>query len=227
MRWLTTSAVVSGLASVALISGGPGRAAQQTPDEFARALQKKYDTVKAFSTEFTQTYRGGALGTQLSERGRLLVKKPGRMRWEYTSPERKLFVSDGVKIYFYVPDDRQVTVSNVPPDDEATTPALFLAGKGSLARDFTAAAADAPAGSIPGSRAVKLVPKTPQPDYDWLTVVVDPVTLALRGLLYGDAQGGLTAFSFVNLKENPSLADKEFDFKPPRGVDVVTASPPR
>jgi len=78
--------------------------------------------------------------------------------------------------------------------------------------------ADLPA----GARGLKLVPKTPQPDYDWLILAVDPSTLALKGLVTVDAQGGTSSFSFVNLKENVGLADKEFDFKVPRGVDLVT-----
>jgi outer membrane lipoprotein carrier protein len=170
------------------------------------------------------TYRGGVLNKQLNERGRLLIKKPGMMRWEYTAPEKKLFVSDGVKVYYYIPADRQVIVSDMPPGDQAASPALFLAGKGNLARDFAPSLADPPAGAPPGSRALKLIPKVQQSDYDWLVVVVEPVTLALRGLVYGDPQGGTSSFFFANLQENSRLADKEFDFKPPRGVDVVTGS---
>ena len=164
------------------------------------------------------------LRKQITERGHLLIKKPGKMRWEYTAPEQKLFVSDGVKIYSYIPQDKQVIVSPMPRDDEATTPALFLAGKGNLTRDFTPSLVDAPAGTPAGSRALKLVPKTRQPDYDWLVLVVDPATLAIRGLVTIDAQGGKSSFSFTNLKENVGLADKEFAFKIPRGVDVVTDS---
>ena len=73
-----------------------------------------------------------------------------------------------------------------------------------------------------GSRALKLVPEDAQPDYDWLVLVVDPATLAIRGLVDGRRQGGTSSFSFTNLKENVGLADKEFAFKIPRGVDVVT-----
>jgi outer membrane lipoprotein-sorting protein len=58
-----------------------------------------------------------------------------------------------------------------------------------------------------------------------LTVVLDPTTLAIRGLVTVDAQGGTSRFSFVNLKENVGIADKAFEFKMPRGVDVVQASP--
>ena len=56
------------------------------------------------------------------ERGQMAIRKPGRMRWTYTSPEPKVFVSDGVKLYSYVPADKQVYVATVPTGDEASTP---------------------------------------------------------------------------------------------------------
>ena len=193
----------------------------------AQALQRKYDTIGDFSADFVHAYRGGVLRKVLVERGRLLVKKPGKMRWEYAAPEEKLFVSDGIKIYSYIPQDKQVIVSSVPKDDQATTPALFLAGKVNLTRDFIASLADLPAGGPQGARALKLVPKTAQRDYDWLIVEIDPGTFEIRGLVTVDAQGGRSSLSFTNLKEHVGLADKEFTFKIPRGVDVVTDSSPR
>jgi len=198
-------------------------AAEQTAAELASALQKKIDGIHDFTTDFTHVYEGGVLRKQITERGHLLIKKPGKMRWDYTSPEQKAFVSDGVKMYSYIPQDKQVIVAAVPSDDQATTPALFLAGKGSLTRDFTASLVDTPVGMPPGSRGLQLVPKTRQQDYDWLTLLVDPATLAIRGLQTVDAQGGKSTFSFANLKENAGVADKEFAFKIPRGVDVVSA----
>ncbi len=193
-----------------------------TATELARALQKKYDTIKDFSADFVHVYEGGVLRKQLTERGHVLIKKPGKMRWEYIAPEEKLFVSDGLKIYSYLPQDKQVIVGSVPPDDQATTPVLFLTGKGDITRDFTASATDPPPGLPAGTRALKLVPKSAQRDYDWLILAVDPGSLALRGLVTGDGQGGKSSFSFVNLKENIGLADKLFTFKVPRGVDVMT-----
>jgi len=208
------------LVLAAIVSAAP---ADQTASELASALQKKIDAVKDFSTDFTHAYQGGVLHKQITERGRLIVKKPGKMRWDYTAPEQKQFVSDGVKMYSYIPEDKQVIVASVPPEDQATTPTLFLAGKGSLTRDFTASLVDAPAGMPAGTRGLKLVPKARQPDYDWLMLVVDSGTLAIRGLQTVDAQGGTSTFSFTNLKENVGIADKEFTFKIPRGVDVITA----
>jgi len=199
------------------------RAADTEPPQLAQALQKKYDSIKDFSADFVHSYEGGALKKTLTERGRLLVKKPGKMRWEYKAPEEKLFVSDGVQMYSYIPQDKQVVRSAVPPEDEASTPTLFLAGKGNLVRDFTPSFVELPAGMPAGTRALKLVPKFKQRDYDWLVLAVDPASLQIRGLVTVDAQGGKSSFSFDNLKENIGLADKEFAFKIPRGVDVITA----
>jgi len=198
-------------------------AAEPTAPELAQAVQKKYDGIKDFSADFVHAYEGGALRKKLTERGRLFVKKPGKMRWEYKSPEEKLFVSDGTKMYSYLPQDKQVIVSTVPPEDEATTPSLFLAGKGNLTRDFTPSLVDLPKGMPAGSVTLKLVPRNRQRDYDWLMLVLDPSTLAFRGLVTVDGQGGVSTFSFANLKENSGLADKEFTFKIPRGVDIVSA----
>lgn len=213
-------ALVIVLAAAAVVGAS---AAEQTAGELATALQKKIDAIHDFTTDFKHVYEGGVLKKQITERGHLLVKKPGKMRWEYTDPEPKEFVSDGVKMYSYIPQDKQVIVSSVPAEDQATTPALFLAGKGSLTRDFTPSLVDAPAGMPSGVRGLKLVPTARQRDYDWLTLVVDPGTLAIRGLQTVDAQGGKSTFFFENLKENTGLSDKAFAFKIPRGVDVLSA----
>jgi len=217
---LSRALAVSAALFAALVPTGT-RAADAATD-LAQAIQKKYDTIRDFSADFVHAYEGGVLRKQVTERGRLFVKKPGKMRWEYTSPEEKLFVSDGMKMYSYLPQDKQVIVSNIPHEDEASTPTLFLAGKGNLSRDFTPSIVDLPKGMPAGSRTLKLTPKSRQRDYDWLVLVVDPATLGLRGLVTADAQGGISTFSFANLKENSGLADKEFTFKIPRGVDVVS-----
>ena len=204
------------------VRDAPVAATDSTAPELAQALQRRYEGIRDFSADFVHVYRGGVLKKQIVERGRLLVKKPGRMRWEYTAPEEKLFVSDGAKVYSYIPQDRQVLISSVPADDEATTPALFLTGKGNLVRDFTPSLVQPRAGAPSGTRGLKLVPRASQRDFDWLILEVDSQTLGLRGLLTVDAQGGESTFSFTNLKENTGAADKAFTFKIPRGVDVVS-----
>jgi outer membrane lipoprotein carrier protein len=193
--------------------------ARPLPDALARALQQRYDGIRDFSATFVHSYRGGVLRTQTQEHGTVSVKKPGRMRWVYTAPEKKEFVADGRKVYSYIPQDRQVIVSDVPPDNQASTPALFLAGKGDISRDFTAAYAE---GGGPGTLALKLTPRRAQPEYEYLVVAVDPATLQIRALTTKDRQGGESTLTFSNLKENQGIPDKEFAFRIPRGVDVIT-----
>jgi len=200
----------------------PSLASAQTrpsADALARELQERYQGIRDFSADFIHTYRGGAFRTQTREQGSVSIKKPGRMRWVYTAPEKKEFVSDGSKIYSYLPADKQVIVSNVPPDDQASSGALFLAGKGDLSRDFTAAYVDSP---IPGTVALKLTPRRNEPDYEYLIVALDPATFQIRALTTRDRQGGDSTLVFTNLKENRGMADKDFAFRIPRGVDVVT-----
>ena len=196
-----------------------GAQARPAPEALARSLQQRYQGIKDFSADFVHNYRGGVLKTQTQERGKVTVKKPSRMHWTYTAPEKKEFVSDGVKIYSYIPQDKQVIVSNVPAGDQATTPALFLAGKGDIVRDFSASYANS---TIPGTLALKLTPRRSEPDYEYLVIAVDPTSLQMRALTTRDREGGESTLVFNNLKENRGISDKEFAFRIPRGVDVIT-----
>jgi outer membrane lipoprotein carrier protein len=204
-----------------------GCVAAQTPAapsarEVAAALQKKYDTVRDFSADFVHQSEGGLLRKKQTESGVVQVKKPGKMRWEYTSPERKTFVSDGRRTYLYVPADNQVIITPVPDQDQATTAVLFLVGKGNLTRDFAVTFADS--GQSAETYGLRLQPKLPERDYDWLQVVVDRRSLQIRTLSAADNQGGRSTFQFSNFKENVGLSDKTFVFKIPRGADVTTNS---
>jgi outer membrane lipoprotein carrier protein len=215
------------LVALLLLSAPPGAAQERSAAELLKSLQQKYDTVRDFSADFVHTYEGGVLRQQAVERGSVLIKKPGKMRWNYDSPEKKVFVSDGEKLYSYIPQDRQVIVSVVPEADEASTPALFLSGKGRLTRDFTAAIAELPESSPPGSVALLLSPRVQEPDYESLLLVVDERTLQIRRLTAVDRQGGRSTFAFSNLRENIGIPDREFVFRIPRGVDVITDSATR
>ena len=215
-RLVAAIVAATGLTVSAARSAQP---ANPSAADVAASLQKKYDAIRDFTADFVHESVGGVLGKKRSERGRVHVKKPGRMRWDYTAPEKKEFVSDGRRMYLYVPADRQVMVSPVPEADQATTAVLFLVGKGNLTRDFTVTFA---ADGTPDTYALRLQPKLPERDYDWLQISVDRTTLQIRSLSAGDAQGGRSTFVFSNFKENPGLADNLFVFKMPRGVDVVS-----
>ena len=207
------------LLTVIALPALPGAQTARSADAIARALQTRYQGIQDFSADFVQTYRGGVLKTPTNQRGTVQIKKPGKMRWVYTAPEKNVLVSDGRKIHWYVPEDKIVTVRDVAPESEATTPLLFLSGKGDIARDFTASFVDS---TIPGSLALKLVPRRPEPEYEYLVVTLDPASLQMQALTTRDRQGGESTHRFTNMKENQRLSDKTFVFTPPRGVKVVT-----
>jgi outer membrane lipoprotein carrier protein len=190
----------------------------------AARIQARYATIKDFEGDFVQTYEGGVLRTKTTESGTLAIKQPGLFRFVYTKPERKEFVSDGSWIYTYLVADKQVIVSPAPGPGDATTPVLFLAGRANIARDFTPSATPLPS-VPPGLTALRLEPRKPDPDYEWFGLGVDPVTHQIRHLVAMDRQGGRSAFTFSNLKENQGISDNTFRFRIPRGVDVVNNGP--
>jgi len=189
-------------------------------DELVARLQQNYAAVRDFSADFEHRYRGGLIGTSLVEYGTVAIKKPGKMRWQYTSSERKLYVSDGETFYSYFPLDRQVVIARLPSDDRASTPALFLAGRGDLTSDFVAAYEDE-AEDITGAWTIRLTPTIRDTDYDWLVLRVDRISLSIVGLTTIDSQGGESTYRFTNLQENRGLGDEMFSFQIPDGVDII------
>jgi outer membrane lipoprotein carrier protein len=214
------------VALVVGIFGIAGLGAQQSAVEVAQALQKKYDSIRDFSADFVQTSNSGVLKRTMTERGTVVIKKPGKMRWEYKKPpEEKLAVSDGVKTYLYVPLDKQVHVATLPAGDAAPTPLLFLAGKGNLLRDFSPAIVPTPPELAKGTLALKLTPKTPQAEYEWLIVGMEPGTFLLKGLVWADTQGGTNSVVFDRFKENIRPPDSLFEFAIPSGAQVIGDTP--
>jgi len=211
----TLTVLLALLTSAAL----PAAQAQRPAEALAKDLQTRYQSIRDFSADFVQSYRAGVLKTQTRESGTVAVKKPGKMRWTYVKPERKEFVSDGSKMSVYIAADKQVIVRDSAA--QATTPDMFLSGRGDIARDFTPSYVDSP---VAGTIALKLVPRKSEPEYEYLILALDPATLQIRGLTSRDYQGGESTFTFANMKENLGLSDKDFVFRAPRGVTVVTDS---
>jgi outer membrane lipoprotein carrier protein len=195
-------------------------AAQNDATALAAKVQQRYSGIKDFQGDFVQTYEGGVLRTRTSERGTLAIKRPGKLRFTYTKPERKEFVSDGVRLYTHLVADKQVIVSAAPSAEDGDMPAMFLAGRADLARDYTPSLTPLP-GAANGLLTLKLVPRKADSEFESLGIGVDPKTFQIQYLTAVDKQGGRSTFIFSNLKENRGLSDKDFEFRIPRGVDVV------
>src|ERR1700756_5452436 len=109
-----------------------------SPDDLNRVIdgmQAKYGAMRGISADFSQHYLDQT-GRSFNESGHVIIKRPNKMRWDYTEPEKKLFVSDGQKLYLYVPCDKQVTVSSVKEGTDPHTPFMFLLRRSNLRKDF-------------------------------------------------------------------------------------------
>jgi outer membrane lipoprotein carrier protein len=197
----------------------PVATSQSADAALARSVLERVEKRQAAASDlvarFTQSYRSGMLGREVVERGVVSIKRPGRMRWEYKDPERKLFVSDGKTFYFYVPADRQVIVSE--QDEERSLAGRLLSGRGGIADEF-AASMEEPLEE--GVLRVKLVPVRQQPDVQRAFLDVEP-TGRIRSILLEDVQGNRTRFRFDSVRENTGLKDELFRFVVPPGVEVI------
>ncbi len=180
-----------------------------------RAIEEHHARLTDMVARFEQSYRSGMLGREITERGVVSIKRPGRMRWEYKDPEPKLFVSDGHSFYFYVPADKQVVVSEQDP--KRSLAARLLSGQGGLAEEFDATL-ETP--SEEGVMRLKLVPKQPQADVERATIDAEP-NGRIRSIRLEDPQGNRTRFRFEAVRENTGLEERLFRFEVPKGVEVV------
>ncbi len=206
------------LALAALLTAAPPPAAAGDA-ALAQSLLKRIEEHNARTADlvarFSQSYRSGMLGREITEHGVVSIKKPGRMRWEYKDPEPKLFISDGKTFQFYVPADRQVIVSE--QDEQRSLAARLLSGKAGLAEEFSASL-ESP--QEEGVMRLLLVPRREQADVERAFVDVEP-SGRIRAILLDDVQGNRTRFRFSGVRENTGLKDELFRFRVPKGVEVI------
>jgi outer membrane lipoprotein-sorting protein len=113
----------------------PGWAAAPDVMDVLKGIELRYNRAQTVDVLFEQTFTAPRRGPK-TERGELFLRKPGRMRWQYTAPAGKLFVSDGKYIYLYTPSTHRVERSKVKESDDLRAPLAFLLGKLDFQRDF-------------------------------------------------------------------------------------------
>lgn len=206
--------------ALALVFFAAPVAAQSELDQLINGLQAKYNKLSSLAADFTQVYSAPGERTR-RESGRLLLKKPGRMRWDYTSPEAKLFISDGKWLYEYVPAEKFATRSRVKEADDLRAPFAFLLGRGNLRRDFKRIefASESPVKA--GNKVLRMVPKRAA-GFKELMVEIEPNSLQLARLSIIETNGARSDFIFSNVRENVPAPANQFTFKAPPGVEVRT-----
>lgn len=199
--------------AVAALAG----AANPELNAILKGVEQRYNRAKTLEVNFVESYavQGRA---RKSESGELTLRKPGRMRWDYTTPSGKLFVSDGKDVYLYTPESHRVEKSKLKASEDMRAPLAFLLGKLDFEHDFR----DFELKMDGANYLITAKAKDEKFPYEQVQMLVTPgdeiqrLTISLR-------DGSLLTFDLANEKLNPPVDEALFKFQMPAGATIVDA----
>ena len=204
-------------------------AATPTPGAVRERLENRYRHASTLKAAFFERYSDGS-GDVQAESGTVYFSRPGRMRWEYESPEPKLFLVDGKNVWFYVPADHSASHAKLKESSDWRTPIALLVGKADLSQlcrklevvSGPGAQADG-APLAPEDVVLRCVPRGESAEVaakQAIFLEVDPEGYLTRVVIH-DAGDITTEFRFGNWQENIPIPEAKFHFQPPPGVSIV------
>ena len=197
-------------------------AAQTNVHAIAEKVDQRYNRMQTLQADFTETYSGA--GMTRTESGTLVLKKPGQMRWDYQQPHPKVFVTDGKTAWFYVPGERQARRTPIKQLDDLRSPLRYLLGKTKLEKELEGLSlAPDQKPENPGDVLLRGVPKGMRDRVEQTLLEIAPDGLIVR-IVVEELDGSMTEFRFHQQKENVQIADQQFRFVPPPGVEVVAGT---
>jgi outer membrane lipoprotein carrier protein len=191
-----------------------------TPDSDLKDVLQKITTIQGMFHQKVLTEQGKLLQ---ESNGLMWLKKPGKFRWEVQGNDQRIVVADGQKVWDYDKDLEQVTIQTIS-QGQTVAPIFFLTGDiHSVSRDFLVSKIklSANAGCMSGSnQCFELKPKAKQGSFQWIRIGFTGENLKELELL--DQLGQHSVFVFEKILSNASIPDKQFQFIPPQGVDIVS-----
>lgn len=211
--------LIPSLALILICTGSCSILEAQGVKEIAAAVDQHYNGLRSLQADFTEVYKGA--GIERTESGTLLLKKPGKMRWEYRSPKEKLFVSDGKNVWLYIPDQRQARKMVLKKLEDLRSPIAFLLGKSNLMKELEGLSlATDHVAETPGHTVLRGVPKAMGQRVEEVLLEVNRQNQIVR-ISVTEGDGSLTEYRFRNLTENGAVGDDAFRFAPPNGVETI------
>jgi outer membrane lipoprotein carrier protein len=188
--------------------------------DLAQRVDRHYNQLHSLKAGFNETYEG--LGVRRNESGTLLLLKPGRMKWDYSSPAGKLFLLDGKFAWFYARGDSQVQRIPAKELDDLRSPLRFLLGRTEIEKEVNSLTlASGPNGQF----TLTGQPKGQEKRVNRLTLTVTAEG-TITAIEVEETDGALTRFTFTAEQSNVPIPAEEFRFTPPPSVPVVDAMPP-
>ncbi|MCP4689289.1 MAG: outer membrane lipoprotein carrier protein LolA [Desulfobacterales bacterium] len=198
---------------------GDEQAAKQPPtlDEILAGVEKRY-AGSGFSARFDQTSILKAMDIKDTASGTILIKRPGKMRWEYETPERQLIITDGVQLWIHRPDDNQVTIGDAPTFFGDGKGAGFLSDMRLVREKFKISLENA---AKTGSHVLKLLPAEKTPDVTEIFLTVAVKTFEIREIVTYNTYGDETLIVLSDITFLQEVPDSRFTFTPSEGADVI------
>src|SRR5579864_4884715 len=159
--------------------------------------------------------------TRGPESGTLWLKKPGKMFWQYRSPEEKLFISDGKNALLYIPAEKQVRKSSLKSLQDLRSPLAFLLGKTKLEKELTGLSFAPNVQTWKAEDSVLLgVPRGMEDRVSQVLIEVTPEHRMARIMIHA-ADDSITEYRFSDQKEDVQIPDSKFRFTAPAGTETV------
>ena len=214
MRWLKLS-----LLSLTLGLSGDALAGPESPESveaIVEAVESTYKDVESLQANFVQVTRSLTIGEEQEQKGSVVLQRPKRMRWDFTSPDARLFVTDGQEMWIYAPSDNQAMV--YPDTGSGTGMESLLTDLSQISEFFNVEKIDAPAGG--SSVALKLTPRE-EASFKYLKLTLSQSSYEVQQVVVVDTFDNETALSFSDVQLNGDISGVEFSFVPPDGVEVI------
>lgn len=188
--------------------------------DLAQRVNRHYNQLHSLQAGFSESYQG--MGIKRTESGTLRLLKPGRMRWDYSSPAGKLFLLDGKYAWFYARGDSQVQRMPAKQLDDLRSPLRFLLGHTELEKELNNLT------MAPGQGGLFILTGKPKGEEKRVSKLTLTVTAegTITDLEIEEVDGALTRFTFTGEQPNAPVPAGTFHFTPPEGVPVVDALPP-
>lgn len=199
----------------------PARGLGASAQDVVRKVQDRYDQTQNFAADFTQEMRIEAGGQVIKSSGKVWFQRPGRMHWEYLSPEKQTIIADGTTLWIVQPADNQVLKAPLQNAFESRTPVSFLLGVARIEKDFRATLLSP---GEDGRFRLQLDPANAEDgSLGSLILDVDPDTWDVEAATIRDPLGNTTRVALVDVKRNGTVDESLFRFERPSGMDVIEA----
>ena len=206
---------------------GGDEQARKEVREVMKHLQARYEKTKDLQADFTQKTTIEGFERPMTSSGKVYIKKPGRLRWNYLDPSAEDIYVQGDDVKVYVPEHKQVLVGKLTHMAASRAPLELLQGAAKLDASFEAEPTPGKSRGVGGIRLVTLVPKSHDAEahgtVQRIVVEVFPKTYFIRSLSLHEVSGNVSNFEFSSLQSNMGLDDDLFVPKFPPDVEVVKA----